>query len=269
MSLIHKIDHPVVEGIRVGRQSPGGNYRINTTCIIYRLADTIIDTGPTAEWKVVKRYLEERKVRRALLTHYHEDHSGNCGHIESCFNSIIHSHNNNHQRISQGFPLNLTSKLIFGNISLAQPKIFPELIEIDGCRKLQALYMPGHSDDMTTFLEPNEGWLFSGDLYVASQVRYAHREENISDQIQSLQSALALDFNELFCAHRGYIANGKAVLQQKLDFLVSLKEQVLDLYNKGLSKKAIRRQLLGREDTVALFSGFDMCKGNLVEACLK
>jgi glyoxylase-like metal-dependent hydrolase (beta-lactamase superfamily II) len=217
MPVIHKIEHPVVEGIRVGQTDRSGNYRINTTCIVYRLGDTIIDTGPTKEWKTVQRFLEERQVRQALLTHYHEDHSGNCGHIQECFNSVIHSHQNNHEKIANGFRLNLSSKMIFGQISFADAKSYPDDLSLENGLMLKALHMPGHSDDMTTLYEPNEGWLFSGDLYVSSQVRYAHREESVAQQVQSLQTAIALDFDTLFCAHRGLIADGKTALKNKLD----------------------------------------------------
>lgn len=253
----------------MGKTGPRGNYRLNTTCIIYRLGDTIIDTGPTREWRTVRRFLNERNVRQALLTHYHEDHSGNCGHVQDCFNSVIHSHVNNHQKIASGFKLNLTSKWIFGDISFADSRSYPDELPLEDGLRLKALHMPGHSDDMTTLYEPNRGWLFSGDLYVASQVRYAHAEENVNQQIESLQAAVTLDFDTLFCAHRGHIENGKAVLQKKLDFLVSLREQVQHRAQQGWSIRAISRELLGREDPVAWFSGFEMSKRNLVRACLK
>ncbi|MBB3047004.1 glyoxylase-like metal-dependent hydrolase (beta-lactamase superfamily II) [Litorivivens lipolytica] len=268
MPLIHKINHPQVEGIRVGRTGPAGNYRINTTCIVYRLGDTIIDTGPTKEWKTVKRFLDERGVRRALLTHYHEDHSGNCGHVQDCFNALVHSHTSNHDKLASGYDLNLFSKLIFGDITFSEASTFPETIETNTGQQLKALHMPGHSDDMTTLFEPNEGWLFSGDLYVSSKVRYAFREESVSEQIASLKAAVALDFDTLFCAHQGMIKEGKQALQKKLDHLSGLQQEVNHLHQLGWSEKAITRKLLGREDIVSWFSGFAMSKGNLVRACL-
>lgn len=269
MPLIHTIDHPVVEGIRVGRQGSSGSYRINTTCIVYRLGDTVIDTGPTKEWKTVKRFLEERQVRQALLTHYHEDHSGNCGHVQHCMNAVIHSHRNNHEKLASGFRMNLSSRLIFGQIAFADVTDYPEDLSLENGLCLKALHMPGHTDDSMILHEPNEGWLFSGGLYVSSQVRYAHHEENVSEQIRSLKAALELDFKTLFCAHRGLIEDGRAALQKKLGFLENLREEVNDLHKQGCSERVITRCLLGREDTVALFSGFEMSKRNLVRACLK
>jgi len=269
MPLIHKVDHPAVEGIRVGRTTPNGGYRINTSCIVYRVGNTIVDAGPTSEWKTLKQYLSEREVKRALITHYHEDHSGNCGHIQDCFNSVIHSHLNNHDKLTKGFAQNWTSKMIFGRITLAQPQDLPESVEVGDNRLLKPIHTPGHTSDSTCYYEPNEGWLFSGDLYVSTQVRYAYKEESMTETIQSLNDALDLDFKELFCAHRGYIADGKQALRNKRDFLVSLQEEVRHHHQLGMSPKAIARKLLGREDSVWLFSGFSMSKKNLVNACLR
>jgi glyoxylase-like metal-dependent hydrolase (beta-lactamase superfamily II) len=269
MPLIHKIDHPAVEGIRVGKQSRKGHYRINTSCIIYRLGDTIIDTGPANEWKTVRSYLEERSVKQALLTHYHEDHSGNCGNLECCFNSVILSHHNNHDKIRDGYTPPLSGRIIFGDITLAQPQQLPAAVETTSHSILTPLHMPGHTDDTTSYFEANNGWLFSGDMYVSSRVRYALAEENINEQILSLQQAIALDFDELFCAHQGYIKNGKQALQKKLDFLISLRDNVLMLHNKGYSHRQIRNQLFGREDISAYLSLFAISKINLVRACLR
>ncbi|NRA41309.1 MAG: MBL fold metallo-hydrolase [Pseudomonadales bacterium] len=272
MALIHHIDHPWVEGIRVGRTGPRGNYRINTSCIIYRLGDTIIDTGPSREWKLVQRFLSERGIQQALLTHYHEDHSGNCGHIHDCFNATIRAHINSHGRLSQGYDINLISRYLFGQISftpLDAMATFPDSLTLHDGIALTPLHMPGHTDDLVCLHEPNRGWLFSGDLYVASQTRYAHEEENIGQHIESLNKAIALDFDELFCAHRGHLKNGKELLIKKRDFLSEFQQQVVHLHSQGQSIRAITRQLLGREDSVAWSSFHKMSKQHFVRACLK
>lgn len=179
------------------------------------------------------------------------------------------SHHNNHQHIGKGFRQNLTSRLLFGKTTIAPPKDLPELVELENKKQLKPIHTPGHSNDSTCYYEPNEGWLFSGDLFVSTQVRYAYKEENISETLDSLNAILALDFKELFCAHRGYIADGKQALQGKVDFLTQLQQQVQHLHQQGKSESAIARELLGREDSVSLFSGFAMSKKNLVAACLK
>ena len=58
------------------------NRALNTTCIVYRLGDTIIDTGPSNQWAHVKKFIEERDVDQVMITHHHEDHSGNGSRIQ-------------------------------------------------------------------------------------------------------------------------------------------------------------------------------------------
>ena len=275
MPLIHKVDHPWVEGVRLGRVGPKGSYRINTSCIAYRLGETLIDTGPGREWHGMKGFLEEKPLRQVLLTHYHEDHSGNCGNIQDAFNPAIWAHKNTQQRLIDGVDVNLISRYLFGKVSKPQKHTYNfnsynnAIFELEDGMKLQAIHLPGHSDDLTCLYEENRGWLFAGDLYVASNTRYSHHEENISQFIQSLDHAISLDFDELFCSHRGPMKNGKQALINKRDYFVSLREQVLDLNKKGLSSRAITKKLLGMEDTVAFSSLFKMSKHHLIKACLK
>ncbi len=66
-----------VEGARVGRFNRG----INTTFIIYRIGNNLVDCGPSNQWRAVKRFVDEQPVETILLTHHHEDHSGNAARI--------------------------------------------------------------------------------------------------------------------------------------------------------------------------------------------
>lgn len=72
MSIRQHYKYEVVEGFKVGRFNLG----INTQFIVYWIADTVIDTGPSNQWKYVKSFLLQQPVRQLLLTHQHEDHSG-------------------------------------------------------------------------------------------------------------------------------------------------------------------------------------------------
>lgn len=267
MPLIHHIDHPLVEGIRVGASDAEGNWGLTSSCIIYRLGETIIDTGPSREWQTVKTYLQEKQIQQALITHHHEDHAGNGGRVEEEFDARIMGHGLGHQWLKKGFSISLARQAVWGSISKVTPQLFPESLVTDNNIELQPIYMPGHAADMTSIFAPEHGWLFSGDLYIASSVKYMSRDEDFCQHIESLQKALNLDFEQLFCAHRGIIDDGKAALAKKLDFLLSLREEVAHLYHKGLSPRAIRLQLLGKEDPVSYSSEFYLSKQNVIDSC--
>ena len=269
MGLIHHIDHPSVEGLRVGRRNFRGQWSISSTCIVYRIGNTVVDAGPSREWQLVKTFLQERKVNQALITHYHEDHSGNCGHINDAFNAKVMCHENSYRRLEHGFALQWIRKRTFGHSSRVKPDAFPDSVPSGNGSQLRPVHLPGHSDDMTCFHEPQRGWLFLGDLYVSSQIKFMMAEESVTEHINSLRAAIPLDFKELFCAHRGVIHDGPAALQKKLDFIIALREEVDFLRGQGMSVRAISRKLLGPEGLTALISQFAMTKRNVVLSCLR
>ncbi len=259
-----RIEHGEVEGLRVGR-FPG---KLNTACILYRVGDTIIDTGPPNMWPAVRRFLEERQVTQAVVTHHHEDHSGNLAPIRRATGAEIYSPEESLTRLAKGFPLRLYQRVLWGRPDRVKPRVVPARIPVAGGLSLTTVAAPGHSHDMTCYLEAERGWLFSGDLYVSSKTVYLRQDEDLPRHLASLRAVLQLDFNTVFCAHRGVLRDGHKALERKLDFLESFRQRVADLAQQGRSPREITRQLLGREDLMSWITGFHYSKRNLVQACL-
>jgi len=260
-----RIEHAGVEGIRVGRFAS----QINTTCILYRLGSTVIDTGPPNQWRRVRKFLGERAVSKVVVTHHHEDHSGNLARIHQQLASPVYSPAGSIARLSSGFALRLYQHVMWGRPSPVEPAPLPEALALDDGRSLVAVAAPGHSDDMTCYLEPDRGLLFTGDLYIASKTRYLRRDEDLGQQIESLRRILDLDFTTLFCSHRGVIPDGKAALGKKLAFLEELCERVAHLRAEGLGVREITHRVAGREGLMTLMTGFHFSKRNLVNACFE
>jgi glyoxylase-like metal-dependent hydrolase (beta-lactamase superfamily II) len=78
---------------------------------------------------------------------------------------------------------------------------------------------PGHSEDHLCLFERKNRWLFTGDLYLASYLRYLRDDENIYEIMNSLRKLIDLHPALLFCNHRGFIADGEKQLAKKLSFL--------------------------------------------------
>lgn len=260
-----RIEHDGIEGIRVGRYGS----RINTTCIVYRLGSTVIDTGPPNQWRVVRRFLREREVDRVLVTHHHEDHSGNLEPIRRSLQAEIYSPHAGIAPLGEGFRLRPYQRVVWGRPARVRAEPLPDEIEIDRGRRLCALPSPGHSTDMTCFLEPDRGWLFTGDLYIAAKTRYLREDEDIAVEIESLQRVLRLDFETVFCSHRGVVRAGREALAGKLDFLENLCGQVESMRAEGRSRREITRRLLGRESLLSWLTGLHFSKRNLIDACLR
>ena len=93
---------------------------------------------------------------------------------------------------------------------------------------------PGYVKCHNVFFERNQGWLFSGDLYVSTKLKVCFFEVNKKQTIATIEKLLDLDFDTIFRAHSGVVENGKVVLLNKLDFLKELQERFNALCKQGL-----------------------------------
>jgi len=128
---------------------------------------------------------------------------------------------------------------------------------------------PGHSDDHICLFESNEGWLFSGDLFISERVKYMREDEDIYSIIDSLKKVAALHPKKMFCSFSGTIENPEAAIHQKIDYLENLKDEVEKSVQRGLPAREIQRRLLGRGDPFSLISSGHVSKQNLINAFLK
>jgi glyoxylase-like metal-dependent hydrolase (beta-lactamase superfamily II) len=261
---VERFEHEGVEGLRAGRFDIG----INSSCIVYRLGTTLVDTGPPNQWPVIRRFLEEREVRRVLVTHHHEDHSGNAARLKTEMRAEVFAPERGLRAMSGGFRLRPYQHLIWGAPGRVRLGPSPEVTSLEGGMSLRAIPAPGHSPDMTCYLEPERGWLFTGDLYIASKQKFLRADEDVDDQIDSLRRILDFDFDTLFCAHRGVVTDGRRAIRAKLDYLVELRGEVRRLHGEGRSVGEIRRILLGRETLMSLLTLYHFSKTNLVRGCL-
>ena len=167
-----------------------------------------------------------------------------------------------------GFRLRMYQRVVWGVPGRFTAQPVPPEIRLDDGFRFQAVDAPGHSPDMTCYLEPDRGWLFSGDLYIASKPRFLRADESVDIQIESLRAVLGLSFDTVFCSHRGVVPNGHGAIREKLDYLVSLRDETRELHRSGRSVTEITRQLLGREPLMSFLTWFHFSKRNLVRACL-
>lgn len=244
------------------------NLGISSTCIVYRLSSCVIDTGPPNQWNTVRGFLQERSVEQVLITHHHEDHSGNGARLQRQMHSAVYMSQRGIDPMRHGFRLRPYQHVIWGTPEWFAPRaVTTELTLAEGLA-LRPVATPGHSPDMTCYLVPERGWLFTGDLYIASRPRFLRADESVEDEIESLRRVLEIDFGTVFCAHRGVVADGHGAIRAKLEYLISLRDRVRELRLEGKSIRAITRLLLGKEEVLSFLTLFHFSKRNLVRACL-
>ena len=135
----------------------------------------------------------------------------------------------------------------------------------------EVLDTPGHAIDQISLYEARCGWLFSGDLFVHDYVKVFMRDENMGQQITSIQKLLQLDFEVLLCNHQPLFAKPKPRLQNKLQFLQDFYSKVEREYHKGqTTPKAIMKALGMKEHYfVRAFSLGQLSRINMVRSVVR
>lgn len=244
-----------VTGYELG-WSPVG--RPMMTCLCYRVGPLLIDTGMRHMRSAVVNMAGQTGIEAVFLTHYHEDHSGNAGALRTRFGIPVFGSEPAVQKLRRPHKIFPYQHLMWGAADPVTVDIFPGIWKQAGFR-FESVHTPGHSKDHLVYLEPNHGWLFSGDLYLAHQIKYFRADEHIDEQIGSLKKVLSLDFDALFCAHRPQPVNGKHYIRKKLQYLEDFFGQVAALAKRGMNENQIMRQLHLKEQHLIKW----MCFGNV------
>ena len=255
--------HQQVQGIKVGRFNQG----INTQFIVYRMGSTVIDAGPSNQWRHVAKYLKKEPVEQLLLTHHHEDHSGNAHRIAKTFSITPKAPKLAQAKLASGYPTPLLQKIVWGSPRPVKTQTLADTEYLSDGTAVVPVHTPGHAKDLTCFHVPSEGYFFSGDLYIAKTIKMLRQDEDLNELINSLRKVQTLDFTTLFCPHGGVIENGKQALNLKLENILKLCKEVQELTNKGWSVPQIVQDLLGPEDATAKLTNGNFSKTNLIKQC--
>lgn len=214
---------------------------------MYVVDSVAIDSAQRHMRKEVLELLKEHPVDKVLLTHHHEDHSGNASDISRTFSAEVFGHQLTADKMKGPLRILPYQHLVWGKAARINLSFLPESIETDNCRFLP-IHTPGHSKDHTVYLETKNGWLFSGDLFLGERIKFFRSDEKIEDQIDSLKTVLGLDFDGVFCGHHPIPKKGKSKIAAKLAFLEDLNGAVKELKREGLSEAAIISKIDQKHD---------------------
>lgn len=265
MAILKRFQHRDVEGFRVGRFDLG----INTSFIVYRFGGTVFDTGPTNQWKYVESFIQEKPLKQLILTHHHEDHSGNAGNIQRLTGVTPNAPTATIDILKKGFKIPFPQHIIWGAASKADAQPLTSSMTLDNGEPIEALFAPGHAKDMTCYLLSDRGWLLSADLYIANHLKLLRSDESVPLILQSTHAILQRDFDTILCPHKGVVENGKARLQEKYDFLIELSSKAQALQQQGDELEHITQKLLGEDSWFVALNGYNFSRRNLIASCLE
>jgi len=235
------------------------------TVQIYIVDGWLVDCGPPATGGEMVRFARERKLRGVMNTHQHEDHAGGDTALQLALGWVPRAPALTVPFLANPPRLQFYRWLVWGQAAPVRAEPLSERFETDRYR-FQIIPTPGHCPDHACLLEPKEGWLFSGDLYIGERVKYLRADEDASLTLNSLRRVLGLDFEVMFCSHAGVVQEGKAALRRKADFWENVQGRARDLRQAGHSLESIRDQVLGPEGRMTPITRGHFSKLNLVRS---
>jgi glyoxylase-like metal-dependent hydrolase (beta-lactamase superfamily II) len=261
----------------------GGGYDY---AVCYWVDDTLlVDTGFPWARRCLRQVLIElgadKKLRRVVNTHYHEDHTGNNDLLAKLTGAEILAHPLAVPEIR--FPPSLPwyRHFLFGPVPSVEVRPIGARLHTSHF-EFEVHHLPGHCPGHICLFEPRRRWLFSGDLYIAADLDSQLTDANGPEWIESLNKAIALAPACLFDAH-GVILTGENevmdLLVRKRNFLCDLQRRILVAAQQAGSIREITRRVFNRQDLVDRFSfsdgwlslltGSDFSRGNLVKSFLR
>jgi glyoxylase-like metal-dependent hydrolase (beta-lactamase superfamily II) len=219
-----------------------------TTC--YYVDGLLVDSGCAHAKVELVKALEGSPLEGIVNTHTHEDHIG--------ANAILQSRDPQLKIFAHPLalpvladphgaqPLHPYRRLFWGwpEPSKARPLANGEIIQTARYR-LQVIYTPGHSPDHICLFEEQQGWLFSGDLFVGGQDRALRAGCDIWMIIEALKRIQTLPVGVLFPGSARVRQTPQAEIAAKIDYLEDLGRRVINLWRQGYTVDRICKTVLG------------------------
>ena len=223
---------------------------------VFLIDNLLIDTGPSRKEDYLIPLFEKWDMHHVILTHHHEDHTGLANWLQHNKQVEIFMHESGIEQCIKEAKLPLYRHLFWGKRESFKAIPLDETFQTENYT-WDIIHTPGHANDHIALYNREKGWLFGGDLFVNPKPKSFFKFESVPEIIHSLRKVLAYDFDTYICSHAGVIFEGKGAIKKKLDYLISKQQEVLFLYNKGLSPKQIRKQLFPRRHPMHYFSLFE------------
>lgn len=248
--------------IRCGRPLFG---RVLHEVSCYLVGDTLVDSGCPATARELARWCESRGVRRVVHTHHHEDHTGGDAELVRRLGVDVLAPPRTVPILGDFYRLPWYRRLVWGRADSAPCRPMEGTVRV-GEERFDVIPTPGHAADHVCLFQPRTGWVFTGDLFIHRRVRYLRSVEDAHRILESLRLVRSLRPRVLVCAHAGRVDDAVAALDDRIRHWDELADRATRMRAAGVGERRTTRTLLGREGPMALISGGDFSKRNLVRS---
>lgn len=259
-------DFGLVRSFEFGSWPLSSNFGVH----VYHVDGLLIDTGFPNLRYTIRKTLQDLSVDQLLITHHHEDHSGNIDLLQKTFNCPVYASQKTAEIMTNPPRISPAQFITWGNY---RPYTNFQIVDnylSTNKYNFEIIPIPGHAEDMIALYEADQGWLFSADLYVHHKIKIFMKNESMAEQIESINRVLELDFDQLYCSHYPQIdTDVKALLRRKRDFFIDFQGQVMDGYQKGMDEKSIMKAMGLIEGPIKWMSLGNLSTANMVRAVLR
>lgn len=225
----------------------------------------LIDTGSYSLSQEFQSFFNEIPIEQLALTHSHEDHSGNAAWIQQHKGVPIYVHRDSVGLCAQDGEYPFYRQALWGErpAFIAQP--LGNTLQTKSAT-WDVIETPGHTTDHVSFYNRETGAMFTGDLYIQTKTKVVLDEENIVHTLASLKKILNYDFKEVYCCHAGFLADGRARIQEKIAYLEEMERNVRQLFDKGYSVEEITKAIFPRDYPITKASGEQWSSKHIITA---
>ena len=235
---------------------------------VYFVDGTLIDTGPANAQVQFAAVLGRVDAEQVVLTHHHEDHTGNAVFAANHLDRPPLAHGLALPLLRNPRPLPLYRRMVWGSAPALAAEALGKTLHTPS-HTFEVLHTPGHAPDHVALYEPDERWLFVGDLYISPRLAVMQPDEDAGKLIGSLRRLLTLPDCTLFCQHTGVHHSHQQRLGAKLDFLLGVQREARVMHEEGCTVAEITRRLGIEKPMIKVLSGGELSARNLVRALLR
>ena len=239
-------------------------------CAAFLVDGLLVDTGCAHTAPELVTFLADKHVDVIVNTHYHEDHVGANRHMQDQRRVPICAHPDSLPLIGSAPKLLPYREMIWGTPESSDGIPVPDTIQTPRLR-FRVLHTPGHCRGHVSLVEPDRGWIFSGDAYVTGAPKAARPEEDVGQIVRDMQALVELDCERLvlFNAIGTIVQDGRRALRECSSYLERLTGQVKELARQGLSPTEIRETMFGDETSLVVLTQGDFSIENFVRSALR
>jgi glyoxylase-like metal-dependent hydrolase (beta-lactamase superfamily II) len=216
----------------------------------YRVSELLIDTGCAHSAPELIEHLKDCPLTDIINTHTHEDHIGANGLLQANRPELrILAHPLALPVLSDPRgrqPLHPYRRVFWGwpQPSKGTPLEDGATVQIAGLC-FQIIYTPGHSADHICLYEPEQGWLFTGDLFVGGRDRALRAGCDVWAMIASTKLIGLLPTRMMFPGSARVRQNPQDEIAARAGYLEDQGRRVLELHSQGFSVDEIARRVFG------------------------